>query len=224
MHFPNPRFFIISTVFLIAGLLAVGIYRWNTSNSKDEIVQIKVRPISLPYITDEGTQLSANGIPRGTFKFPKNDYIENIELTAILLDQNLNKEKNLIKTVLLVAGNFSPDTEFQLSDKFQRKIVVPAKIIHRITADSLDSNYNSNNITFLFTPDAVNSQASQLALIELDNKIPITHLSIRKVADNEEKWLNTEYIRTSKALKPGFYKPNKQEGTITFIHIYTKNK
>lgn len=223
MYLPNTRFFIIATAFLIINLLAIGAYRWNASDPQDETVEIKVHPISLPYITDEGTQLSANGIPRGTFSFPTNNDndIDNIELTAILLDKKLSKKKNLIKTVLLVAGNFSPDTEFQLSDRFQPQIVVPAKIVGRISTNTSNTNSKSN-FTFLFAPDLTSHKVSQLAIIELDNKIPITHLSIRKIAAKEAKWLHTKYVRTLKPLKPGFYRPNKEEGTITFRRYSTQ--
>lgn len=104
MHLPNLNIFVITTLFLIINLLVIGIYRWNRfnqSNFQHEVVKITVPVVSLPYITDNGTQLSANGIPRGTFSFYENDYIDNIELTAILLEQKPNQKKNLIKTRFL---------------------------------------------------------------------------------------------------------------------------
>jgi hypothetical protein len=194
----NNPLILILTSFATIGFVALGFKQWNYSSSKDTVVTIKLSKISLPFITDKGTAFSSNGIPRGSFQVPRNQDINRVELTAIFLDRLRKNSQGqyAIKQVILIGGSFPDDIEFELSE-WNRRVIVPAKIVDRI---SLKPSKSSANFFYLFDKLEPNFQASsKYVAIDLDSRILSGHLSIRKSGLKPGPWLDLKFIPSATA-------------------------
>ncbi|MEH1871806.1 hypothetical protein [Nostoc sp.] len=154
-----------------------------------------------------------NGIPRGRFKISADNEITQIELSAVMLDPS----QNLIKQVLMIGGNFPDVAEFELSDRFSRKIIRPAKVIDRIVVQPSGSN---TNFIYLFAPpQVIRWNGSRIVSIELDNTIPIDHLSVRRASTQSKKWVEGVFVRTNEQIKLGSARKNEtKEYKATYVY------
>lgn len=211
----NPLILVVAALGTI-GFVAFGKIIWEEFKSRDKVVVLEIPAISLPFITDEGVMLSSIGLPRGFFKVPPNQEIKKVQLTAVLLDSSHTPIK--IKQVLLVGGSFPIDSEFELSDKYNRKINLPAQVIDRIQMQVVGAKskffYLFNNLN----PDSLNG--SNMIAISLNSRIPVDHISIRRVGSEDGLWLDLDFLRTSS--NPLIAPHNKRDKKITFKAIVAK--
>ncbi|MBL1177111.1 hypothetical protein [Pantanalinema sp. GBBB05] len=200
----NRNIPLIATVAAVVAIsvLATVLNQSRKANPTADQVSMTVPMISLPYVTDTGTRLSVDGIPQGQITLPPNSDIKQLELTAIVLNANeANPKEVRLKQVLLVVGNFPPNTEFELTDRYQKNFVIPAKVVDRLTIDPFASEHN---FSYLFPIQAKAAGASQAIAIEVDDRIMLAHLAIKKAGSTT--WLHGDFNRT--AMTPAIVRRN----------------
>lgn len=206
-------FILIIALIATVGVVAAGVKLWQKYQAKDVVLVLEIAPISLPFVTDEGVLLSVTGLPRGSFTVPPNPQINHVELTAILLDGTVKPMK--IKQVLLVGGNFPLDSEFELSDRYDRQITVRARVIDRMITQPGGSG---SEFFYLFDNLGSNlGKSTSLIALDLDSKIVLNHLSIRQVSDRPNPWLDLKFQRS--AAQPFIAPKNKRSRQILFKRI-----
>lgn len=197
-----PLIITVALVVAISGLATV-LNQHRKAQPNSDQVSMTVPMISLPYVTDTGTRLSADGIPQGQMTLPPNSDIKQLELTAIVLNTNeANPKEVRLKQVLLVAGNFPDQAEFELTDRYQKNFVIPAKVVDRLTIEPFASEHN---FAYLFPIQAKAAGASRAVAIEVDDRIMLAHLAIRKAGDSA-KWLQGNFVQT--AMTPAIVRRN----------------
>ncbi|MEH2322788.1 MAG: hypothetical protein V7K32_04170 [Nostoc sp.] len=208
----SPLVIIAAAIATIAVVVASK-YFLTAAKCENQIVTLSLPQIKLPYKTEDGRALSMDGIPRGRFKISADNEITQIELSAVMLDPS----QNLIKQVLMIGGNFPDVAEFELSDRFSRKIIRPAKVIDRIVVQPSGSN---TNFIYLFAPPEVTRwNGSRIVSIELDNTIPIDHLSVRRTSTQSKKWVEGVFVRTNEQIKLGYARKNEtKEYKATYVY------
>lgn len=177
-------------------------------------VTMTLPKVSLAYQTEDSRSFSADGIPRGQFQLLPNRDITQVELSAVLL----HPQKNVIKQVLLIGGNFSNDAEFELSDRFNRKIVVPAKVIDRITLQPFVAG--SNSIYLFGSPIPRRWQVPRVVAVELDNRILLNHLSIRQAGSERGDWVEGKFVSSNEPIDPKLTRRNDTQEVEVFKHLY----
>ncbi|WP_431659099.1 hypothetical protein [Pantanalinema rosaneae] len=198
-----PLIITVASVVAIS-ILATVLDQYRKANPSSEQVSMTIPMISLPYVTDTGTRLSRDGIPQGRIALPANSDIKQLELTAIVLNANETNPKEVrLKQVLLVEGNFPANTEFELTDRYQKNFVIPAKVVDRLTIDPFASE---RNFSYLFPIQAKAAGASRAVAIEVDDRIMLAHLAIRTVGSTSATWLHGDFVRT--AMTPAIERRN----------------
>jgi hypothetical protein len=160
--------------------------------------------IRLPYRTESGQEFSVDGIPRGLFELSADQEITQVELSALMLDPS----QGLIKSVLMIGGNFPDNAEFELSNPYGQKVVRPAKVVDRITLQPL--GFSTNQIYLFAQPQVNRWQATKIVAVELDNAIALDRLSIRRVGGSSEKWVEGTFNRTNEQVDPKFARKNER--------------
>lgn len=196
-----PLIITIASIVAISALATVFDQSRKAHSTADQ-VSMTIPMISLPYVTDTGTRLSRDGIPQGRIVLPPTSDIKQLELTAIVLNANEDKPKEVrLKQVLLVEGNFPANTEFELTDRYQKNFVIPAKVVDRLTIDPFASEHN---FSYLFPIQAKAAGASRAVAIEVDDGIMLAHLAIKKAGSTT--WLQGDFNRT--AMTPAIVRRN----------------
>lgn len=202
----------------VATLAVVGASKHFLSATQCEnpVVTVNLRYVQLPYKTEDGASLSMDGLPRGRFDIPAGGEITQIELSAIMLDP----EQNLIKQVLMIGGNFPDDAEFELSDRFQHNPINKAKVVDRITLDPTGTN---TKYIYLFAPPRIDRwKATKIAVIELDDFFPISHLAIRQADNSSEKWIQGTFMPTNEPIEAKYAQKNGLSDETEVSYIYGK--
>lgn len=204
---------IIPAAIATIAIVVASKYFLTAAKCENQIVTLSLPQIKLPYKTEDGRALSMDGIPRGRFQISGDSEITQIELSAVMLDPS----QNLIKQVLMIGGNFPDVAEFELSDRFTRKIIRPAKVIDRIVLQPSGSN---TNFIYLFAPPQITRwNGSRIVSVELDNSIPIDRLSIRRASTQSRKWVEGVFVRTNEQIKFGYARKNEgKEYKTTYIY------
>jgi hypothetical protein len=164
---------------------------------------LQIDKVTLPYKTDTGTMLSANGIPRGKYRLSSNSDISQMEVSTIMLDPS----QNLIKTVVMVGGNFAEDPEFELTARPSRgDKPVKAKILERISLLPIGAQ---SKFVYLFAPPvSTRWNSSKVVAIELDDTIAISHLYIRKVGSIDNNWVEAKFTSTNEQIPAQYARKN----------------
>jgi hypothetical protein len=202
------------TAVLGIAIVAIGQYFVQEFQCKDRVVTMASPKVSLPYKTEDSRSFSADSIPRGQFWLSPSRDITQVELSAVLLDP----QKNLIKQVLLIGGNFSNDAEFELSDRFNSKIVVPAKVIDRITLQPFVAG--SHSIYLFASPIPRRWRVPRVVAVELDNQILLSRLLIRQAGAEPGDWVQSKFVSTNEPIDPRFTHRNDTPEVEVFKHIY----
>jgi hypothetical protein len=186
------------------------------SKNCDDQAVIHVTEATLPYRTDTGTELSLNGIPRGNYQLNRSSDISQMEVSAVMLDP----KQNLIKTVLMIGGDFADDTEFELTDSIARgDRPIKAKVLERISIPSADIR---PKFTYLFAqPSAPRWTTKKIAVIELVDTIPISHLYIRKIGGLDSSWVEGNFVRTNEQIVAEYARKNKGTDRVLKTNPYT---
>jgi hypothetical protein len=164
---------------------------------------LQIDKVTLPYKTHTGTMLSADGIPRGKYRISTNSDISQIEVSAVMLDPN----QNLIKTVVMIGGNFADDAGFELTDSpIRGDKPVKAKILERISLLPVGSG---SKFSYLFAPpESTRWNASKVVTIELDDTIAISQLHIRKLGSVDNSWIEANFVRTNERIPAQYARKN----------------
>lgn len=212
IKFRNP--ILLVTAVLGISFVVVSQYLAQELQCKDRVITTTLPKVSLAYQTEDSRSFDAATIPRGQFQLLPNRDITQVELSAILLEP----QKNVIKQVLLIGGNFSSDAKFELSDRFNRKIVVPAKVIDRIT---LQPFVVGSNLIYLFaSPIPRRWHVPRVVAVELDNRILLSHLSIRQAGSETGNWVEGKFIRTNEPMDSKFTRRNNIQEVGAVKHVY----
>jgi hypothetical protein len=196
-----------TTLFLLA-IVSIAILttfkQVNKTKNCDAQTVIHVNEVTLPYRTDTGTELSLNGIPRGKYQINSSPDISQIEVSAVMLEPN----QNLIKTVLMIGGDFADDAEFELTDSIARgDRPIKAKVLERISIPPADIQ---PKFSYLFAqPSAPRWTTKKIAVIELVDSIPISHLYIRKIGGLDSNWVEGNFLRTNEQIVSKYARKNK---------------
>ena len=209
----SPLIIIAAAIITIALVGAIK-YFFTAAKCENQIVTLSLPKIKLPYKTEDGQEFSMAGIPRGRFKIFADSEITQIELSAVMLDPN----QNLIKQVLMIGGNFPDDAEFELSDRFRRKIIRQAKVVDRIV---LQPSGSDANFIYLFAPPQLTRwNATRIVAIELDNAIPVAHLSVRRASTPSGRWVEGELISTNEQIELRYARRNQRVKGYEATYIY----
>ena len=198
----NPTTLLFIAIVTIAILTTFK--QFTTSNQCDAQAVIHVNHVTLPYRTDTGTELSLSGIPRGRYQLNSSPDISQMEVSAVMLDP----KQNLIKTVLMIGGDFADDAEFELTDSIVRADrPIKAKVLERISIPPADIQ---PKFIYLFAqPSALRWTTKKIAVIELLDTIPISHLYIRKIGSLDLKWIEGSFIRTNEQIVAKYARQNQ---------------
>jgi hypothetical protein len=174
------------------------------SKNCDAQAVINITEATLPYRTDTGTETSLSGIPRGKYQINRSPDISQMEVSAVMLDPS----RNLIKTVLMIGGDFADDAEFELTDSIARADrPIKAKVLERISIPSTDIQ---PKFTYLFAqPVAPRWNTKKIVVIELVDTVPISNLYIRKMGGSDSSWVEGNFVRTNEQIASGYAHKNK---------------
>ncbi len=186
------------------------------SKNCDAQAVINLTDVTLPYRTDTGTETSLSGIPRGKYQINGSPDISQIEVSAIVLDPS----QNLIKTVLMVGGDFADDAEFELTDSITRTDQpIKAKVLERISIPSADIR---PKFTYLFAqPVAPRWTTKKIAVLELVDTVSISHLYIRKIGGSDSSWVEGNFVKTSEQIAAGYARKNRGKNRALKTNAYT---
>ena len=197
-----------STTLLFVAIVTIAILttikQITISKQCDAQAVIHVNEVTLPYRTDTGTEISLNGIPRGKYQINSSPDISQLEVSAVMLDP----KQNLIKTVLMIGGNFADDAEFELTDSIVRaNRPIKAKVLERISIPPADIQ---PKFIYLFAqPSVPRWTTKKIAVIELLDTISISHLYIRKIGSLDLKWIEGSFIRTNEQIVAKYARQNQ---------------
>jgi hypothetical protein len=209
---PTTLFFIaIVTIAIMTTVKQV-----TTSKQCDAQAVIHITEATLPYRTDTGTETSLNGIPRGKYQINGSPDISQMEVSAVMLDP----KQNLIKTVLMIGGDFADDAEFELTDSIVRADrPIKAKVLEQISIPSADIQ---PKFTYLFAqPSAPRWTTKKIAVIELLDTIRLSHLYIRKIGGLDSQWVEGNFVKTNEQIVAGYARKNKGTDRALKTNAYT---
>jgi hypothetical protein len=197
---PTTLFFLV----IVSIAILMGVKQVTKSKNCDDQAVIHLDKVTLPYRTDTGVELSLNGIPRGKYQINSNPNISQMEVSAVILDPN----QNLIKTVLMIGGDFADDAEFELTDSVAGgDQAIKAKVLERISIQQADIR---PKLSYLFAqPSTPRWTTKKIVVIEPVNTIPISHLYIRKIGGLDYNWVEGNFVRTNEQIVAEYARKNK---------------
>ncbi|MCC5657916.1 hypothetical protein LC608_13135 [Nostoc sp. XA010] len=77
----------------------------------------------------------------------------------------------------------------------------------------------SVRLLVIVPPEVPRWNGSRIVSIELDNAIPINHLSVRRANTQSKKWVEGVFVRTNEQIKLGYARKNEaKEYKATYVY------